>query len=556
MFEKYINEVKSKEFLTSFIIVSILAMAAYSYMFLLPHSADDEGYLRDSIAKWVTLNGWSETMTIFARGLGYVWATLVSNGNEAKNFILALNIIITSFLAVFFVRCGLGVKSILWLILLASIICINTAIRVHYSYTINTIRCFPIVFMLCLVSSVFADRKVKNMIAVALVVFIGLAFYQISIFLFIMGVVALSIDYLIKNQNDDLSDILKSVISDKVIPAIVSLLVGLSAYSTMVHLIVVKKTDRMFNLNFDLVAFLGNLIEYTKHIAYFILFNTIPAGYNVMKVILVVLILATTFAIFFIFRKQKIQKLLFLSMMTIVTLLASWFVINAEQYLNQLAYTANRMFVANMTFLSFVFYLNYLAFREIKYLSTLYNILSLVFVIQIGNQVAVKGYDNVNANNEKNAIAQRVFNDVLSFARANKIQHKITVEFITKISDTRMQELHIDKKYQYLLFDATWGYLGQRYTHYNAFIENLGLKNDLKILPRNKTGMQKFIKGCKIITSDKTMARWPFYNSMKLIDGVIYVKMVDGLKPSLCKKYFTTYPLQTKKQMGYLDYTE
>lgn len=544
MFDKYINEIKKKEFAISMLILSIIGLVCYAYHFMPMVTADDEAYLFSSNVETFT-SFWHTLFSKDPRAIGFALSTVLNDGTNGKNLVLFSNIIGSAFFSLFFVRFGLNVKSIFWSILLAAPLFINAVSRIHFSYVINIIRYIPVWYTLTMVLAIFIERKLINIVVISFILFIAIWTYALTTFTYIMGVGVLSIYYIIQNQNLDLKTLIKELLLNKIIPAVLILIIAMLSHKILVKLTIEQGADNIFNPAYYTIRSypIAQCIEKIKLLTSYYIFNNYPATMHNGLLIFTILFLAGLFSVFAIFKQQQLKKQIALAILTVITMMALFIAGNIGLILTP--YLQLRMFVADCVYLTLILYLIYIAMNQIKWLKNINLVLSLIFVMQLGNQTVYKSYKHLMFYTAKKARLNRLFTDVGAFARAHNIKNKVPVFLFGNPFDYNNARRFIDTKssHYYLHYDNLYlYYVPQKIRHNVPYMLMLGV-NDYFRAPdtemyKDKASLKKM---CLKITNDKTMNMWPYANSMKIIDGVIYVKTTDDMKPQHCEKITDYY---------------
>lgn len=109
MFDKYIQEIKEKPFIITFIIMAILGCVAYAYHFQLLYSIDDEG-APVGYTTYSSLPNWLSLLHSRPRYFAIILGDILGDATMAKNMLLFLNLIASVAIATFFYSCWYGDK--------------------------------------------------------------------------------------------------------------------------------------------------------------------------------------------------------------------------------------------------------------------------------------------------------------------------------------------------------------------------------------------------------------------------------------------------------------
>lgn len=567
MFDKYINEIKEKPFIIAFVILSIFACVCYAYRFQPIYTADDEMFIYGSQIEV----GFSKLSYWFhrdPRSIGPIMSTLFNDGTNGKNLVLFISLLGCAFCSLFFVRLGLNVKSIFWSILFAAPLFINTMMRVQFAYNIGVLRYTPLMFFVALAVAVVVNNKLKNILFTTLVLFVTTWDYQATMLFFVAGVFVLSCYYLIDNQDLEFKQMLINLLKQKIIPAVISLLSANIIYTLMI------KTA------FVMSAFMGAtsvptfskvpiavIYERLANVVNYMIYNLYPATLHNGRLIFLLMFLSFVISIFYLFKRQTIVKQMTLSILIILSLLLVYALINMGLVLADFGILL-RMLNANAILLVFMLYTIHIAVANLAKIKKTYGFLLLVFVMQMGNQVVYYSYKQLLFNTAKKMHFNRMVNDVVTFMHQKGINKPMPV-YVVGLSrdvpnfvDTKPSHkyLHDDNVNRYY-FDQTHRYLHQ-------FSILLGATNVIKAIDYDKVGYDKMFSACMNVYSDKTMHAWPFNNSMKIIDGVIYIKTKETTKlvrtvKRFCVDHMAFYkveknitPNKIRLRDGYYDLTK
>lgn len=560
MFDRYLDEIKGQPFVIAFVLLSILGCVAYSYHFQPMYTPDDEVMIYGPNIE-VFSSDWGYWLKRDPRMFGWIMATLFSDGTNGKNLALFANLLGCSFFSLFFVRFGLAVKSIFWLVLLSAPLFINTMMNAQMNYVICIIRFIPVVFLISLALPVLIENKLKNIVLVGLTLFLTIWTFQLSLVYYIAGVIMLCFVDVIQNQSSDLKTILTGVVKHKIIPAILSMLIGVALY-WIVHkltlnvggLLVEQTTQYSFNF-----VSLSAVLMRLKQTIYYMIYNIYPATVHNGHLIFMILLISAIGSVFCIFKNQPLKQQLTLSGLLIVSLFLMLIIINAGMELTTIP-IVTRFISYDITFVVLCMYLIQLGLQHVKSWRKISAFLLFIFVLQMGNQVAYHGYKQIIMNTAKRSMLNRLVGDLINFMRKNNINKAMPVHILGFNSGYWFGGIKTKPKLQYLHIDqANAIYSGQMTRFFPQYLTVLGATNAIKGLDHNKVNEQRLIEICQQIQNDKTMRAWPFSNSMKLIDGAIYVR-VNDYGADFCQGfvYWTKFdrtisPNRIKLRDGYYD---
>lgn len=548
---KYIEQIKQKPFIIAFVLLSIIGCVVYSYHFQILTAFDDDFYHYD-MYEYGTTQGFSESLKHRARIFGEFLIMIFSDATMAKNVTLFLTIIGSAFGAIFFTRFGLKVQSIFWSVLLATPLIANASLQVHYTFILAIIRFTSTCFLLAMVSAVLVRNKWSYWLSSTLILTLIISVYQPILFEYVNGIILMVIFLVYKNQDKTIFNLFKDISLGKIIPAIMTLLTAYALNILWVLLMDVnnalsislkRKHDGILSFIIDAINLSmgrGNVIgknnlsmfhhfdNKVREIIDYILFNFYPASLDNLHTIFTILGLSSLIGCFIIFKQQKIIKQISLALIVIFLFLFAVVSTTIEIKMQ----SSLRVMVQASVIIVMLLYVNYLAYNNLKWLKIINASFLTVLVLQICNQTVYKSYKQLLANHTNEHIYQRLFSDILGYVKDHKIQKKIPVFFIVAYENnqTGLQLLKPDE--WSLIYDYTFGYYVSRFMDIKGKLVSHGANEFIKLVDPNvyKTYMQD----CKNIVKDKSIAKWPFYNSMTMVNDVLYVKLTHDTGSYVC----------------------
>lgn len=527
MFDKYINEIKERSFVTAFLVLSVIACVAYSYHFFPILAIDDEFY-QSEIFPYMSTHYWSQAMHERIRFPGLFLGTILSDGTMSKNMSLFVTLVSSSFLVILFMRMGLKIQSIFWSILLSIPIIINASIQVHYLFVTAVLRFTGTFFVLALFCSVLIEKKLKNIVVVSLLLFLCLGVYEITIVHYIVGTVLLVIKQFIDQQKQPFKQSVIKIWQNKILPSILALLLAVVWRMIMMHSLM-HGTDFKSQLIVDLLKKrFANLPELGQKL-HLLLSNLMyiyyPATVHNGHLVFGLLSLTTLFACFWLFRKQntvlkKISYPLLIIVLLSVVLVITNALLSAQFNL--------RIFVVDGLFIAIGLYLSYLALHKIKGWSKINTVLSFIFALQLCNHSVSLGYDHYQENQAHKFTINRLFDDVLTFARNHNIKTKPTVYFMKDDWDEVFNKA-VSEKGKGVFFSYTYSNRSTTFAAVEYYMKNLGALDYIKIPKNTPENRVKVKKVCKTLAEDKNIPLWPLADSIQLIDDIIYVKLTSNV---------------------------
>lgn len=529
MFEQYISEIKEKPFIIAFLILSVLGVVCYSYHFLPIYTADDEMFILGSWSQTFA-SGWKKLFHYESRSIGFAISTLFNDGTNGKNLVLFINLIGCSFLSLFFVRFGLGVKSIFWSILIAVPLFINTPLRVHYAYNVNLIRYIPMLFVLATTLAVIVKNKWQNMLFAIVVLTVAMWVYQLTVSAYVAGVIILTFNDFIKQQDQDLKPLFINILKNRVIPSIIVFILSMLAlYLILGNLYRVYKSYWIPPAEAHRI-----LMDVLKYFIY----NLYPATFNHGIIIFQIFFFTTFVSLFYIFRKQKMQKQIFLSLLLTVGVYLSYIVINYGLIYGKWFPPRLRLLVGDILPLVFCIYVIQLALNNVRWLKNINTVLLFVFVMQMGNQVVYYSYKQLLYNKAKQTSMARMISDVINFMNDNNIKKPMPVLVQGIFTPGTIERFEGNPKKLYLHWDNTNSlYTGQITRHFQHMMILLGAPNNMlnAFYINNSKDAKKYLDICHKMQGDKNMPAWPYKGSIKIIENTVVVKAYQSRDKNFCK---------------------
>lgn len=537
MFENFIKNTKETNFLVTFILLLIISCGAYSYNFQGTMGLDDLS-IQSSIAPqtfWGNIGIYIHSPRAFSR----ILALLFTDGSMSRNVALLINIFVAGWSATYFIRYGLNIKSIFWATLLATPTIINTAIGMHYNYALETLYFSSAFFGLALFVATIVNNHKNTIILSTIVLVLCLENYQSIIFSYVIAVIAIVIGQVLNNSEQDLKTLIINIAKEKIIPSIIALCSAFIIYAIILKLSLNEHSDtRMFSpLSQDTLFphFAFNL----RRVINIVIFNLFTTSLEHTRLIFIFVLLFSLIASMIKTYRHGLKKSLIITGSILLLIIFSPIMINIYDLITgNISYMYLRVCAPYGVLISLLLYMIYLGFKDIKPSRYILPTLAFMFVVQIVNATTTQAYKLLEQNNARKATANRLFTDITAFARQHKITDKVPVYFFY-IPNYYPFRFKIQTKRQYLHYADE----PEQFHHNHSWNVNLlyplGADNALRLYLDNFAEVQRV---CKLFASDKTINVYPFYNSMQLINGVIYVKLGTGNEQQLCSEQALNSP--------------
>lgn len=533
MFDKYIAIGRKKSFYKSFIILLIMSCVAHSYNFQIFLAREDIDFMNNfnSFSRFDSITGFMASDPRFIRN---IISALFSDAMAAKNAMLFLNLVITSWLTVFYIRVGFGVQSIFWSVLLSSVLTLNVAMSHHYMLAMCLNYFSVSFFALSLFAGVIVNNERRSIITTSLLMFLCISVYQPNAVQYIIAVMAIVSVNLLRDQDLELKELFLNQLKNKIIPAIMSLLGGLVLHVGISELFLKNHNNRMYQALGS-----GQPFQDIGHNLHIILDRLIYRLYTGTlhndKIVFMLLLLSALIGVFVIVKKQGMFKASIITASITGLIFISPFIINFRSLYNSDGMGDMLTFsVPYGVIMALLVYFIYTAFSELKYLKNIVAVGLFIFTLQLINAMVHQGFVVLQSQNARNATINRLFVDLHNFAHKHNISGKPVVYFYYLGWQDSQKVIYgadvFHSKHKYLHYN---NYLDSFYLNYvflPQYIYALGAESDFLIYQNR----DKAIQVCN--NNIEKMQRWPFLNSMKLIDGVIYVKMDEYPKSVLCDR--------------------
>lgn len=514
MFDKYVQITKEKDFYKSFILLIVISCVALSYNF-------QYILMRDDLTAFNGIFGYNATDRISdrlgkdPRFLGMLLSLFISDGSTSKNALLFLSLVGAAWSAVFYIRQGFAVKSKFWTVLLSSVLVLNAAMNEHYNFVINVIRLIPAFFGLALFTATIIENDKKSIILSSILLFLCISVYQPIAQEYIIGVIALVIVNILKKQDLSLKELFFDQLKNKIIPSFVALVAGVVLHLSLSELFLTTHKNQMYGALKSHEPF-SNLFHNLREFLDVVIYQIYVGSLHNDRLVFLFLLFMAFVSIVVKLRPQKISKQMALSAIIMFLFFISPFIISFMELYNGELRVSRRLFVPYPILITLCLYLIYNALNHVKILKYLVPTLSFVFALQIINSTVTYAYRMVQINIARHATVNRLIVDIHNFAHEHGINGKPVVYFLYG-GASYLDILYSKHKY---LYYADWsGMETNEYVFTPNMIFALGGASDLFVYHNFK----KTKKVCRKIVS--TMPRWPFKNSMQLIDGVIYIKL-------------------------------
>lgn len=526
MFDKYVQITKEQPFYISWLILIVISCVAFSYNFQWLLTWDDGSNMNGVNNAFPMMMGFFDAIRVEPRALGWFVSQILSDGTTAKNGLVFLSLVLTAWFGVFYIRQGFAMQSVFLTVTLAALIVLNSAMGMHYNFAVNVIRLIPAFYGLSLFVAVIVDSQKINIFIATILLFVCISVYQPIAQEYIVAVVALVIIEILKNNHLSIGENFKRQLKNKIIPAILVLLFAVLINFLLVKILLHNTQDQIeygkafqMAVNYDIASVLHHWHVIINQIIYQLYIGSLFVDYRIM----IILLCSALIALIFYLRRQSFVKIAVLITVPIILIGFSSLIINIYNLMMNYDYAILRLSVPYGIIIALLFYLIYLAVQGLKKMYSVFAICAFIFTVQIINSTISRSFELLKSTQARHHMINRLLDDVTDFARANKVVGKIIVSFLYS---TRQITSQITGKHKYL-HDNNYTEVQYQYFHWlPQYFITLGGANYFRLYA-NK---QKIIKNCKIIMNDKSMHRWPAYNSMKLIDGVIYVRLDNNKK--------------------------
>lgn len=544
MFEQFIKNSKETNFLVTFILLLIASCVAYSYNFQDVQALSDT-YTQSSIVPFAMYQNISMDLHS-ARAFGWLLSLFMTDGSMSGNVSIFLNIVISAWSATYFIRHGMKINSIFWAILLACPTIINAAIGMHYNYTLNALFFNPAFLALSMFAATIVSPKKNEFILTVVILVLGLSDYQTMAIQYCISIFAIVIMQALTSEATEIKSLLSPIIKDKVIPAVSALFIAVIIYIIIVKLSVSSSVDGRILHMFDYSNHLNQIWQKYRMFLDIVFFNMYTTSLHFIRLIMIFLLLMTILGSVIKTYQRGWKISLFITTSIILLIIISPLLINIYDYIVGSSNIYLRVCTPYGVFISMLLYVIYIGFKNVKWVKYLLPTLSFIFVVQLANATTTQAYKLLEQNKARKAQTNRLFTDIAAFARAHKIGHKIPVYFIYR-PGVSYNMYQIKTKHRYLHFADEPEYYHNYHGWKTALFYALGANDSLRIYLED---YQAAKKGCINVTSDKTMHKWPFYNSMKLINGVVYVKLDNGNADFLCSDAMLNSHWQERELTG------
>lgn len=552
--DKYLEIIKEKSFIRSFIIMLVLACVGYSYNFQDVMTGDDYPFVNSVISDTAMAK-----RSIFSdpRAIARILEVLFSGSSAAKNAVLFLALVGYSFFAVFFCRVVFKVQSIFWTVLISLPIVINAGIEENYQFVVNVTRLIPLVFALALALAVYVENNRKSIALSSLYIFLIMWTYQPILMQYICAVVIIVICRVIQENDQDFKTTIIKLGREKVIPSMIVLVIGVLVYFTAMKLLLHSQSDRVFQAFPENSHLFGNLLHNVSIILNTVVYQFYDASFHHSKEIFRLLFVFAMIGAFLKMRKNgeniknTVLKLALINVMFwALPLIISFYQLSAG-YIRE---NTLRTMVPYSLMISLLLYLIHVGFNQVKYLKKIYPVLLFTFALNMMNQTVYQAYTLLNQNKATLHNLNRLVDDIFDYAREQKYVPKddqipvilLEMSFFNGFPGGR-QELH--SKHPEIHNELFLVYDQEPLKYYFPFAQfaRLGAMYNIRKIFNKAPGISEI---CEQAISDKTLNHWPFYNSMKFINGVLVVKLHKSYPKGYC------HALRPSTMFGYFQFNE
>lgn len=524
LINQYIENCKQRPFVIVSIILLVLSVVTYFYNFIDVMAVDDWDF-KDGIAPYNQPDGWRQTINL-QRAFGWLMSYVFNNGTAAQSVTLFLNLAILSGSVAYYLRYGLKIQSIFYSVLLAIPIIMNAGMGMQFNFVINEMRMIPAWFGLVLFSATIVGRNVISCLIAFVIVLCGVLSYQLIVQQYIIGVMAIVIMHAMHHPELPLQDRLKHSLRNKVLPAVLVLCSALLVYVLILKVFALQggRMQSVLSMEHVFVDFKHNLSKIIKQV----IFHMLTFSYDGAKKAYNLSLYLSIIAIIYRFYKTGWKNTLAIFSLIVAMLCLMPVLINFYELMIGRGVVEIRVLPTYGVLISLLFSLIYIAFAQQKWLRRLTTGWLIFLSLHIMQQTNVQAYQLHEVTEARRAETNRLFNDITEFARANKITHRFAVHFLYEWDYKPLPNVTYDREYLNKMNHPMQHY--GRFLFQSSLFYNLGVLRTFYLYDN----VNEIKRICPTIANDPDMHAWPFYNSMKLINGVVFVKLQEGSDRNLC----------------------